>query len=114
MTNDKRQFKRSPIELAASYGIPDESLILEEARIIDVSGGGFCIQSKNKIERKKTIQLVFELDNGEECVLPVKIAWQKIDPATNNYIYGVQIHYPNHLEYNKLLAFVDKFHHPSV
>jgi hypothetical protein len=113
MKNERRQFERSAIEKAASYGIPEESLMMNEARILDVSAGGFCIQSHTKLERKPRIQLVFEVENHEECVIFVKIRWEKLDPNTGMYIYGVQITEPHQAEYNKLLAFIDKFEKPT-
>ena len=113
MTNERRQLPRLPIELAASYGIPEEALTMYETRITDVSTGGFCIQSRTKLERGRKLQLIFEID-GQDCVISVKVVWEKADEKTNSYVYGVEINHPHHLEYDKLLAFVAKFNKPAI
>lgn len=112
VSQERRKLPRLPIELAASYGMPEEALTMFETRITDVSMGGFCIQSRTKLERGKKMQLVFEID-GKDCVISVKVVWEKIDEKTKSYVYGVEINQPHQIEYDKLLAFVDKFNEPT-
>ena len=88
---EKRIEKRSPIELAASYGIEDDPRPEREAKINNMSSGGFCFASDNKLKVGERIQLAVDLDTVEEVVVNVKVVWVNKDQSGDKYIVGVQI-----------------------
>lgn len=106
MKKDKRTLKRSPIELAASFGIPEESLALHNAQVKNISYGGFSFKSKERMPVGKKVQLVLELGAEKQAVLAVKVVWQNKDDGEDTYTIGVQIDNPSPEEYEKFAEFL--------
>ncbi len=88
---EKRIEQRSPIELAASYGIGDDPRPEREAKINNVSSGGFCFSSENKLKVGDKIQLSVDLDTVEDTIVNVKVVWVNQREADKGYVVGVQI-----------------------
>jgi len=88
MSKEKRSFERSPIELAASFGLPEDE---QTGQIIDISAGGFCINSPSKQRIGSEIRLAIELDDEERITVTVKVAWCNKDEVDESYRVGVQI-----------------------
>ena len=87
---NRRAHERSPIELAASFGVPDDPRINKEAKIKDISTGGFSFQSTEKVKVGAKIDLA--IDSLEENIrIAVKVMWVKPDPSTGLNAIGVQI-----------------------
>ncbi len=91
MANNKRESERSPIELAASYGIAADADIYNEAIIKNVSEGGFAFQSKDNIQIGKEFSLEVELSDNEAFSLQVKAVWSRFNYDTDDFTIGVQI-----------------------
>ena len=89
MSQEKRQSHRSPIELAASFGIPESLPDTEEAQTLDVSAGGFCISSPTMIPDNHPFFLAVDLNNNEQVTIQVKAVWSK--PQGDAFRVGVQI-----------------------
>lgn len=104
--SEKRILKRSPVELAASYGIPEDSLVMQEAKITNASFGGFSFFSKEEMKVGQILQLALELNDEEQVVVPVKVKWQKQDSAENQYQVGVAIHHPKGPQYEKYVSYL--------
>ena len=88
---EKRIEKRSPIQLAASFGIEEDPRPEREVKIKNVSSGGFCFSSDHKLRIGERLQLAVDLDTIEEVIITVKVAWVKKDKDKENYEIGVQI-----------------------
>ena len=88
---EKRTEKRSPIELAASYGIGDDPRPEREAKIYNMSSGGFCFISDSKLRVGEEIQLAVDLDTTDEVIITVKVVWVKKNDDNKKYTIGVQI-----------------------
>lgn len=73
--NENRSYKRSPVELAASYGISEENFNQIGAKVHDVSVGGFCFSSEKNLKLGKVIDLVIELESSKQVQIPVKVVW---------------------------------------
>lgn len=88
---EKRIEKRSLIELAASYGIGDDPRPEREAKIYNVSSGGFCFTSSSKLKVGEEIQLAVDLDTTDEIIITVRVVWVKKNDDNRKYTIGVQI-----------------------
>ncbi|MEK7375686.1 MAG: PilZ domain-containing protein [Candidatus Margulisiibacteriota bacterium] len=88
---DKRVYIRSPIELAASFGIGEDSRPEREAKINNISSGGFCFTSEIKLRIGQEIDLAVDLDTMDEVVISVKVVWIKQAGSEKKYVVGVQI-----------------------
>ncbi len=88
---EKRQDKRSPIELAASYGVGEDPRPEREAKINNMSSGGFCFTSDSKLKVGERIQLAVDLDTTEDIIVMVKVVWVNKSEQNGKYTIGVQI-----------------------
>ncbi len=88
---EKRQDKRSPIELAASYGIGEDPRPEREAKISNISSSGFCFTSDHKLRVGEKIHLVVDLDTTEDITMAVKVVWVNASSQSGRYMIGVQI-----------------------
>ena len=88
---EKRSYQRSPIELAASYGIPDDPRVTSAVKIKNISAGGFAFTSPEKLKIGKEIKLSVDLEEGEPLILKARVAWCKPNENTEDYHVGVQI-----------------------
>ena|SRR3989338_10989024 len=88
MSIEKRSYERSPIELAASFGLPEEE---QSGKIVDISAGGFCIASASKFKKGAEIQIGIDLDVEEKIIVNAKVAWCNKNPEEELYRVGVQI-----------------------
>lgn len=106
MSSEKRVLKRSPIELAASYGIPEDSLVMQEAKITNCSFGGFSFYADSEMKIGQILQLAVELDDEENIMIPVKVKWQNFDSAKKCYQVGVAIHHPKGPQYEQYVSYL--------
>ena len=88
---EKRMNERSPIELAASYGIGEDPRPEREVKINNISSGGLCLTLNNKMSIGEKIELAIELDIRDEIFVYAKVAWISKDERTQKYTIGVQI-----------------------
>ena len=89
---NNRQHERSPIEMAASYGIPDNDVeSFKSATVKNISAGGFCFSSTQKANPGDQLQMAIDLDDGGQIVINVKVAWVKKNEKGGDYLLGVQI-----------------------
>ena len=105
---EKRADKRSPIELAASYGIGEDPRPEREAKISNISSGGFCFVSDNKLKEGEEIQLAIDLDTIEEVIVTVKIVWVKKIESEGKYTVGVQIIEKEGPDFDRFVEFYNK------
>ena len=102
---EKRTEKRSPIELAASYGIGEDSRPEREAKIYNMSSGGFCFTSDSKLRVGEEIQLAVALDTTDEVIITVKVVWVKKNDNNKKYTIGVQIIEKEGPGFDRFMAF---------
>jgi len=102
---EKRIQERSAIELAASFGIPDDSPALKSAKVINVSTGGFCFFSSADLKEGERIQLNLDLDEQIKINIGVKVAWIKASEQQGKNMIGVQIVDQDGPDLDKFLEF---------
>ena len=100
---EQRQSERSPIELAASYGIPEEIPETEEAKVQNISAGGFCIYSPKQIKNNQEFLLAVDLDHADQITVKVKSVW--CQEEGEQYRVGVQIIDEQTPDVNRFLEF---------
>lgn len=105
---ERRIYQRSPIELAASYGIDDDLPETQEATVINISSGGFCFYSKKPISEGSELYLSVDLDNHEQATIKVRVAWDKRVGDTGNYMIGVQVTEAEGVDFDKFIEFYAK------
>lgn len=88
---EKRAYKRSPIELAASYGIGEDSRPERRAKIRNMSCDGFCFTSHNRLRVGEEIQVAIDLDTVEEVIVAVKVVWIEKIENSGRHTVGVQV-----------------------
>lgn len=103
---DKRVYQRAPVELAASFGIlTDEDIGQESATILNISQGGFCIESDKILKVGTNIKLSVELDKKEHVAVGVRSVWNKKIGDTGRYQIGLQIIDSKGPDFEKFLNF---------
>jgi hypothetical protein len=105
---EKRHHKRSPIELAASYGTGEDLRPERGAKINNVSSDGFCFTSDHKVQVGEEIQLAVDLDTVEEAVITVKVVWVKKAEGVGKYTVGVQIEEKDGPDFDRFIEFYEK------
>jgi len=93
------------VELAASYGMPDDSAEEGSTTVTNISGGGFCISNKEKLNIGQEIQLSVELSDKETVKILVRVAWIKKIGDTEEYRTGVQVVDSQGPDFEKFLEF---------
>ena len=88
---EKRVYIRSPIELAASFGIGDDPRPGRGAKISNISSGGFCFTSEIQLKVGQVVDLAVELDAAEDVIISVKVVWVKKTETKKKLTIGVQI-----------------------
>ena len=107
-TKERRISKRSPIELAASFGIEEDQRPDREARISNISDGGFCFISQNKLKIGDEVQLAVDLDVREQVIVNVEVVWvQKVKEA-KDYRIGVRILESDGPDFERFMEFYRK------
>ena len=104
-SNEKRKYKRSPIELAASYGIPEDDKAIQSSTVINISAGGFCFETKEKITPGTNIKLTVQMSSKKRVVLEVQCVWIKKDAGSKGYLAGVQIINAETKDFDSFLSF---------
>jgi len=105
---EKRTNKRSVIELAASYGIGEDPRPEREAKIQNISSGGFCLTSDHKIGIGDDIELVVDLDTANDAIIFVKVVWVNRIENSQKYTIGVQIIEKESLGYDQFIEYYKK------
>ena len=88
---EKRAYQRSPIELAASFGIPEADEIIQSAQVLNMSVDGFCISSEKPIKPQKSIDLNVELTEYQTITLKAEVVWCRLEESTKDYRVGIKI-----------------------
>jgi len=104
----KRSNDRSPIELAASYGIGEDPRPEREAKINNISSGGFCLTLNNKMAIGENIELAVDLDTKEDIVVYAKVVWVNKNERDQKYTVGVQIIEKKRPDYERFLDFYNQ------
>ena len=104
---EKRNEKRSPIELAASFGIGDDPRADRSAKIHNMSLGGFCFDSESKLRVGQEIQLVIDLDTMDDVIISVKVVWVKKNQENGKYSIGVQIIEKEGPDFDRFMEFYE-------
>ncbi len=95
---EKRQHERSPIELAASFGIPPDERVSGVTR--DVSVGGLCIISAKKLKVDEIIEISIELEDDQSASVEARVCW--CEPHENDtFRVGVQVQESDTPDYQK-------------
>ena len=105
---EKRVNKRSPIELAASYGIGEDPRPAREAKINNISSGGFCLTLNNDMKIGDGIELAIDLDTKDDIIVYATVVWVKQDEGSRKYKIGVQIIEKEGPDYERFLEFYNK------
>ncbi|MBI5150221.1 MAG: PilZ domain-containing protein [Candidatus Omnitrophica bacterium] len=105
---ERRTSKRSAIELAASFGIDEDPRPEREAKINDVSGGGFCFTSDHKLEEDEELQLAVDLDVLEQVVINVRVVWVEKVKGRKGYRVGVRLIESDGPEFERFMEFYRK------
>jgi Tfp pilus assembly protein PilZ len=105
---EKRTNKRSPIELAASFGIGEDPRPEREAKIHNVSSSGFCLTSDHKMRIGDEIELVIDLDTSNDVMIFVKVVWVKKIENSKQYTVGVQILEKEGPDYDQFIEYYNK------
>lgn len=102
---EKRKSRRSAIELAASFGIGEDPRPEREAKISDISEGGFCFTSDHKLDNGEELQVVVEFDVREEVIINVRVVWIEKLKDPKKYRVGVQIIESEGPEFERFMEF---------
>ena len=105
---EKRLNERSPIELAASFGIGEDPRPQREAKISNISSGGLCITSTNAMNIGENIELVIELDTKDDIIVFAKVVWVNKNEQDQKYIVGVQFVEKKGPDYERFLEFYNQ------
>jgi hypothetical protein len=105
---EKRVNGRSPIELAASYGIGEDPRPDREAKINNISSGGFCLTLSNKMAIGEKIELAIDLDTKDDVIVYAKVVWVKKNERDQKYTIGVQIIEKEGSDYERFLEFYNQ------
>ncbi|MCA9398506.1 MAG: PilZ domain-containing protein [Candidatus Omnitrophica bacterium] len=105
MSDERRSYERSPIEMAASYGIPDADDITQDASLINMSGCGFCFETTKKLSKGDTLTLNIEFEKRKTANLDIKVIWIKQIKQSKNYLIGAEILKPHGKDYELFMEY---------
>jgi len=105
---EKRTAQRSPIELAASYGIDEDPRPEREAKINNISSGGLCLTMNKKMAVGENIELAIELDTNDDVIVYAKVAWINKDDGDQHYTIGVQFVEKEGPDFERFLEFYNQ------
>lgn len=105
---EKRLKERSPIELAASYGIGEDPSLQRKAKVNNISSGGFCLTLNNKMGIGEDIALSIDLDTKEDVVVYAKVVWANKNERDQKYTIGVQIIEKEGPDYKRFIEFYNQ------
>lgn len=105
---EKRISKRSAIELAASFGIGEDPRPEREAKISDISEGGFCFISDSRPKVGETCQIAVDLDVREQAVVNVEVVWVQKFKDARKYRVGVRIVESEGPDFDRFMEFYKK------
>ncbi|MBI5416280.1 MAG: PilZ domain-containing protein [Candidatus Omnitrophica bacterium] len=108
VNKERRTSRRSPIELAASFGIGEDPRPEREAKINDVSGGGFCFTSDHKLDKDEELQLAVDLDVLDQVVINVRVVWVEKITGAKGYRVGVRLIESDGPEFERFMEFYRK------
>ena len=103
--SEKRIEQRSPIELAASYGMEEDLGPERAAKINNISSGGFCFASDTKLNVGEKIQLAVDLGAWKDVNMTVKVVWMSRNQEDGKYIVGVQIEEKKGPDFERFIKF---------
>lgn len=85
----RREFFRMPVNIVLNY-FKEEDEKKNTAVSIDLSGGGFCFISRNKMERNDVLVFDFQLTNGKKYTHIKGLVKWRIEKVEKQYEYGVE------------------------
>ena len=98
---EKRSYKRSPIELAASCGIQDYE---EDVKTKDISAGGLCIRSTKRLRIGEKVILKLEVLDQETICVNALVCWSTED-EDGGFQFGVKIDEVSSPDFDKYYRF---------
>ncbi|HQP10023.1 MAG TPA: PilZ domain-containing protein [Candidatus Omnitrophota bacterium] len=91
--------------MAASFGMEEDLGPKREAKINNISSGGFCFLSDHKLRMGQKIQMAVDLDTVEDVIVTVKVVWINKTGNNGKYAVGVQIVEKEGLEFERFTEF---------
>ena len=104
--NDKRSFQRTNIELKAKINPSDKEK--NEIQVLNLSGGGICIQCNNEVEIGKEIEIQISLAENINVSVKVKVVWLQKENDKDYYKIGMSIIDADSEEFERFLEFYCK------
>lgn len=105
---DKRGSKRSAIELAASFGIGEDPRPEREAKISDISAGGFCFTSQSRPKIGEPFQIAVDLDTQDQVMVTVEAVWVQKIKNEKKYRVGVRLVESDGPDFERFMDFYRK------
>lgn len=107
-SKERRLSQRSPIELAASFGMGEDPRPEREGRISNISDGGFCFISRNKLKVGDEVQLAVDLDVREQAIISVEVVWVQKAEDAKSYRIGVRLLESEGPDFERFMEFYRK------
>ena len=112
---ERRIYQRTPVELAASFGMPEAEDFAKSNTVVNISQGGFCIESDKMLRIGTNIKLTVHLERKDNVTVNVRTVWNKKIGDTGKYKVGVQITNSEGPDFERFLNFyctqLKKVHH---
>ena len=117
MTDDKRKYKRVPLDSILFYMIEDKSLKnplellkAETPLSIDISEGGLKFLSLQEIPLKTYLKVIITFYDGS--IQPVdiigRVVWTQLEPISGNYYTGIEFTELGEKQKTVLSEYIDK------
>jgi c-di-GMP-binding flagellar brake protein YcgR len=85
----RREFFRMPVNIVVNYAKEGDEK-KKTAVSIDLSGGGFCFISRNKLGKNEILIFDFQLTNGKKYNHVKGLVKWKIEKLEKQYEYGIE------------------------
>lgn len=89
--HEKRQYQRVRIDLPARCRILGLDDVTFATKIIDISPGGICFLTNDKMEIGTTVEFHIEMENHEKIRMKARVAWSEAPKNSEPAKAGVQI-----------------------
>lgn len=88
---ERRQYKRIRIDLPAQCKIYGPQEICFSTKVYDISPGGICFLTNDRIELGTQAEIQIDLDNNEKITMKAKVAWSEGPRGAEPAMAGVKI-----------------------
>jgi c-di-GMP-binding flagellar brake protein YcgR len=92
--NDKRKYKRTNISIDVEYDLSSEQVWLE-SRTRDISGGGICLITTERLSLRSEVELRFQLPDQDLLIMAVgKVVWtDEVQTSKKEILHAVGIQF---------------------